>query len=383
MSNNKLKIVMMIDEYGWVYDNLAREVVKRLGSRYDFRIQTTKESLPAQYDLVHYATYALVEMRPAPRNKSICGLVGVHGREKRNVIKLVNQCRAAAYRSYYMRDMFSNCVSTPLVYIPDAIDTSLFIPSIEARPHDKPFTVGWNGNPVKKDKRFDDIRQMLQDIPGIDFKPFLRKEGKTVPYDKVPGIYHEWDCYVCYSSEEGFCIPLIEAAACGIPVISTDVGCASMLGHGAFIIKSLEQMRDAIDELKRNPDMCRTMGLCGRNCVKEQFDWNIVIQMYDEFFKNNLPEGLMEEERNKPHAGMKKYDNKKMKVKWVMNERKKWAFKSLAGHVIASQPNIEHSCGEPSKDDQIRIFMHPDTMQNIHPDKRTILRIDSNRWYQE
>lgn len=360
----------MVDEPDWVYDNLATEVISRLSGRYHFIKQTTKQQLPKRYDLVHYATYAFAEMRPAPKEKCVCGLVGVHGREIRNVIKYVNACKAAAYRADYMRDRFCNLVDTPLTYIPDAIDTNMFVPA-KSRP-ERPYTVGWNGNPNKSDKRFQDLRAAVESIPGVVFKPLCRHQGHTVPYSHIPPVYHGWDCYVCYSSEEGFCLPLIEAASSGLPVVSTDVGCAKKIKDGIFIISTLKDLVDSVKYLKDNKETGIKMGMRGRQEVINNFDWSVVSSLYDKFFQENLPI----ETRHAP-------SEVKPPVRWVMQENKNWAFKNLASHVIKAQPFIDHSCGVLRPEDKgIKILMHPDMMQAIPPDKKTILRIDSNRWYE-
>jgi glycosyltransferase involved in cell wall biosynthesis len=44
--------------------------------------------------------------------------------------------------------------------------------------------------------------------------------GECVPIRQMPSIYSSADCFVFCSRGEGFALPVIEAAACGIPVIS-------------------------------------------------------------------------------------------------------------------------------------------------------------------
>lgn len=48
------------------------------------------------------------------------------------------------------------------------------------------------------------------------------KLGQYVPDEEMRKIYSTFDCFISASKIEGFNIPLIEAEACGIPIIATD-----------------------------------------------------------------------------------------------------------------------------------------------------------------
>jgi glycosyltransferase involved in cell wall biosynthesis len=48
----------------------------------------------------------------------------------------------------------------------------------------------------------------------------------TMPYHKVGGVYTACDCYVHPYRSEGFGLPILEAMACGLPVIVTGSGAA-------------------------------------------------------------------------------------------------------------------------------------------------------------
>lgn len=54
-----------------------------------------------------------------------------------------------------------------------------------------------------------------------------------LPYNRLPELYHQGDCFVSASMGEAFNIPVIEAMSCGLPAIVTNVG-----GHCDFVNKS-------------------------------------------------------------------------------------------------------------------------------------------------
>jgi hypothetical protein len=316
---------------------------------------------------MHWCTYAcsIIPAFSAPKRKTVAGLVGIHGRDISSVVDGLAKCRLAAYRSFYMYDRFKDMTDTPLVYIPDAIDTDMFTPPLNPD-YGRRFTVGWNGNPSKKDKRYGDIEYAMKRIPRIVFAPNLKPDHGSVPYSEIPKVYHGWDCYVCYSSEEGFCIPIIEAAASGIPVVSSDVGCAKRLGGGAIIVNSLKELSNAVEYLRDNRDRALAMGRIGRDKVVKQFDWKVVARMYDELFQSMLSDKPVQ-----------------TSVFWK-TDGTDWAFSNLAERVSMATMDTVHVQGlvSPIINPDVKVLFHPDQFQTHPPDMNTIVRLDSNRWYE-
>ena len=89
-------------------------------------------------------------------------------------------------------------------------------------------------------------------------------------------VFAALDIYVCTSSSEGFSNVLLEAMACGKPVIATDVGGnpeAVIDGDTGFIVPvgSAHEIAEAAEVLLSDPVQRREMGLRGRRRVEENF----------------------------------------------------------------------------------------------------------------
>lgn len=109
--------------------------------------------------------------------------------------------------------------------------------------------------------------------------------GKRVVYnvhldrEEIIDLYRTSNVFVCASKSETWSIVAHEAAACAIPIISTDVGVYSEI-EGAIIVHSTEEMKEAIEKTYHNYDVRRWHGeaayrwLKNKGCrVKDKVDW--------------------------------------------------------------------------------------------------------------
>lgn len=74
-----------------------------------------------------------------------------------------------------------------------------------------------------------------------------------IPRNKIPDILYHSDIFVCCSKKEEYPIMLCEAAAVGLPIISTDVGHASKM-QGCLVVNGEIEMKEAMEYLGKNPD---------------------------------------------------------------------------------------------------------------------------------
>lgn len=99
----------------------------------------------------------------------------------------------------------------------------------------EPLRVGWVGNPTKEMKRYHLIEEATNQAQGVALctVPWVDVAGKyvvpTIPHDEMKRFFWGLDVYLCLSAHEGLPTPGIEAASCGIPIISTPVGVMSEL----------------------------------------------------------------------------------------------------------------------------------------------------------
>jgi len=111
--------------------------------------------------------------------------------------------------------------------------------------------------------------------------------------DDVPALMASLDCFVLPSRAEGISNTILEAMACGLPVVATDVG-----GNGELVVQGRtgelvpaqdhEALAQAI--LRRFDDRAttRAMGEAGRARAESQFGLNVMVQSYCGLYEDLL-----------------------------------------------------------------------------------------------
>jgi glycosyltransferase involved in cell wall biosynthesis len=134
------------------------------------------------------------------------------------------------------------------------------------------------------------IRPPVLDVGHLvpDYTHFI-KWIDWVPFNQLRNTYNQVDCYVLPSIEEGYARTLVEAMACGLPVITTANTVAPDLivnGESGWIIPSgsAEAIYEKLVWVVEHPQEARAMGAKAREAVRqvrmESFDeqWAKIVE---------------------------------------------------------------------------------------------------------
>jgi glycosyltransferase involved in cell wall biosynthesis len=137
-------------------------------------------------------------------------------------------------------------------------------------------------------------------ISDLDYKKeldtLIKKNGMETQVTflgkkNIDEIYKEYpkaDIYVNSGFRESYCIPIIEAMASGIPVISTKTGIAVEIikeGQTGFFIENETELAETITLLKKNRTIGKSIAQNAKKEVKK-FEWNKIIKRYETLFKS-------------------------------------------------------------------------------------------------
>src|SRR5690606_7942885 len=200
---------------------------------------------------------------------------------------------------------FQNKIS----FIPHGVDISIFKPLEQF--DRKTFNIACIGNiGVNKNQLF--IVKALKDLPsdihlylyGNDEKAYREKLNEyifsnslanrvyfkgVVANKDIPTVYRNIDLFVLSSFQEGLPVSILEALACGVPVLSSDSGGGArfLLEKGGGILFDLEDSISLSEHLKRlfqNPEERTALSIEGRKNVVANFTLQKEITAYQELY---------------------------------------------------------------------------------------------------
>ncbi|MBN8494581.1 MAG: glycosyltransferase family 4 protein [Burkholderiales bacterium] len=114
--------------------------------------------------------------------------------------------------------------------------------------------------------------------------------------DDMPALFRSVDMVVLPSYREGLPKGLIEAAACGLPLVTTDVpGCREVVTDGEnglrVPVRDAGALAAAIARLQDDPVLAQRLGAAARQRALDEFDERIVIDRTMAVYREVLPDG--------------------------------------------------------------------------------------------
>ncbi len=111
--------------------------------------------------------------------------------------------------------------------------------------------------------------------------------------DRLREIYRSVDCFVNPSLYEGMPNVVLEAVACGLPVIASRVlGNDTVIRHGEtgwlFDLDEQDGFLTVLRAMMENPEQSRPMGQKGRSWVLDTFSWRQTAQAYANLLSGSI-----------------------------------------------------------------------------------------------
>lgn len=281
----KQKIALIIDSESWAFANIAAQIVKHLHGHFDFRIIPASVIDDVVQILLMTSDCAIthffwrdflfsVSTRPVRSEVKALGFrnydrflrAQVHNRKITTSVYdhlFLTEDEIAA-RSHPFHELVSGytvcsqqllsiyqhieALPDPNRVAQDGVDLERFRPLNLGRLDrlgQRPMVIGWAGNSAWAAERGEDfkglhtllrpaVEQLQQEGLNIRLELADRQQG-YIPHEQMAQYYAKLDLYVCPSKIEGTPNPVLEATACGVPVISTRVGVVpELLGDDPF-----------------------------------------------------------------------------------------------------------------------------------------------------
>ena len=334
----KKKIALVVDADNWAFANIARNVSKNLSDYYDFKtipIANLDNNLFKVYiaasdcDLIHFFWRGNIIIKNEDAFKAYVSKLGFKYKDLNN--KYMNKITTTAVYDHLFLDdeikitrkIFSDCdkyyvssnilkdiyMNLNLDYLPktvitDGVDLNDFYPQKLERfknINDRKIKIGWVGNSSwASDKEdFKGVNTILKPVikelidegyPVEEY--FADRQVRMIPHDQMVNYYSDIDVLVCSSKCEGTPNPVLEAMACGVPVISTRVGIVpDALGkkQSQFILEERTKkcMKEKLIKLIENKNLFEELSKENQKRIKN-WTWNKISMDFKEFFDSYL-----------------------------------------------------------------------------------------------
>ena len=332
---SRLRVAVIADEEGWAYHNIAVQLKKNL-TEMDIDIFYSKHAdsiaelflILKDYDVVHVLWRGILQFLESDPFYGELEQYGLTYEEYRKSFmgglclttavydhlyleedtdgvteKILSSVDEYTVSSAKLLEIYSDRYEKkPAGEISDGVDLDMFYPQDLERFNDisdRPVVIGWVGNSVFWGNRADDLKGVHTIlIPAVNelqregenvTRLFADRQERIIPHSEMRDYYSKIDIYVCTSRIEGTPNPLLEAMACGVPVITTDVGLVPEVLGGfqkQFILeqRNVECLKDAIRRMISSPENLKK---CSEENLRQiqGWNWKAKCTQYGEFFK--------------------------------------------------------------------------------------------------
>jgi MoaA/NifB/PqqE/SkfB family radical SAM enzyme/glycosyltransferase involved in cell wall biosynthesis len=283
----KLKVCKIIDQFGWAYYFVAKE--QQLYSSHDITYKRLLDVTDIDADIVYIHApnidHAKINSLVSSLKQKGIKVIGGYGGES----KLKYDTNPDLIVSISMRhiDCLNNMYpNKPVVFLPESIDTSFFTAAVK---DDNNFIVGWAGclRDVKRPHLLDKLKFNV--VKKNDWGKQFFSDGRLL--DDMKSFYHSIDVLVLTSISE--CMPrvVLEAMSCGLPVVSTRVGCIGMLLDKDWIVSVLpeenviSEMNHKLSLLSNSKSLRQEVGKRNRQHILKFFSWAANQKLWDRTFE--------------------------------------------------------------------------------------------------
>ena len=219
--------------------------------------------------------------------------------QKANAITAVSRFTAQLVKKDLM-------ISRPIQVIYNGVDANRFTPANSPITLDKKVRIFYSGNLTLSKGAFmlPEIAKKLTANTCIYYtqglrtriklpsSPFLKCVG-PVPFEEMPKWYQGMDILLMPTIREGFSLSVLEAMACGLPVIASN--CSSLLeqidedkGGCLCSVGDVNDFAEKINTLADSPNLRREMGEYNRAKVEKMFTLERMVNEYRDLFEEVL-----------------------------------------------------------------------------------------------
>ncbi|HEV2855787.1 MAG TPA: glycosyltransferase family 4 protein [Thermoanaerobaculia bacterium] len=297
-------VLCVVDRPNWAHDRKTDALAKALGGSFEIVKRYQDEVSADDFGnadcvLLYYwlQVERLSHLREEVRSLrgrlviGICSHFELDGAWRAPGLATLEELASAVFmNNRLLFEEFGPQLGRPVYYTPNGVDTEFFRPAAAVRPPEPPrsLRVGWAGSLKNQTAEHRGVHELIAPavaaVEGAELRLAVREE-KWRNREEMLDFYHSLDVYVCASRTEGTPNPCLEAAACGLPVVTTRVGNMPELirdgENGFFVERDAADIAEKLRRLRDDPELRDRLGRAARAAVVESWDWRRQAARYE------------------------------------------------------------------------------------------------------
>lgn len=297
------QVLCIVNRPNWAHDRKTRALTAALREDYQlltrYQSEVTAEEIEAaDLVLVYYwiqieelSHLAAVFERVRDRLLlGVCSEFELDGRRRgAGLAMLATVPRAVFAVNLVLAKRLASLLRRDVFYTPNGVDTEFFQPAVP--PSSSPLRVGWAGSLMNHGATHRGVQEFIAPavaaVEGAELC-LAAREDRWRNEEEMREFYQSLHVYVCASRSEGTPNPCLEAAACGVPVVTTAVGNMPEFirdGENGFLVaRDVDEIAARLRLLRDDPALRERMGRAAR-ATATQWDWGTQATRYAAMFE--------------------------------------------------------------------------------------------------
>lgn len=305
------QVLCIVNRPNWAHDLKTRALTSALAGHYRlvtrYQSDVTESDIDSADLVLVYFWLQIDELphlaRAFKRARGrlllgVCSEYELEGRWRRPGLTMLSRLPRAVFAiNQVLARTLEAALGREVFYTPNGVDSQFFRPS-DAPRREGPFRVGWGGSLKNHTAEHRGVPNFIAPavaaVEGAELCLAAREEQWRTP-EEMREFYQSLDVYVCASRSEGAPNPCLEAAACGVPVVTTRVGNMPEFirdgVNGLFIMRDVDDIAAELRRLRDDPQLRERMGRAARTAA-ETWDWRHQASRFAEMFAAVLHDEL-------------------------------------------------------------------------------------------
>lgn len=307
----KPRIAIVSDVSNWAWARKAEQLRKHLGDEFEIQIAHVYDPKkpdplppPSKTDLYH--TFEVFQASRLPAGLPyVTGMTAhvwptwerQHG--PGTVRRWASSALAFHANSRLLEVEMKALLQRPIAYCPNGVDEGFFRRTRQ-RSQNERLVVGWVGKP--NPRKGADIIAAACGLAGVELRTVQRTHRNAFTPDAMREFYQDIHVLAVASDMDGTPNPALEAAACGVAVVSNRIGNMPEFItdglNGRLVEREAGSLAAALRELAGDVPRALRMGEAARAEIERAWTWRLMARNYAAMWREALAAAPAQQRRS-------------------------------------------------------------------------------------